>query len=225
MAEARRRPRTASGRRRAERRRLEKLLSVERSCWNEGIEWVAGVDEVGRGPLAGPVVAAAVILPAGVSVPGINDSKRLNARSRERLFGVIREKAMSVGVGAASTREIDCLNILHATHLAMQRAIGRLDILPGRIIVDGLPVPALGDTHRAIVGADGSVHCVACASVVAKVLRDRLMQRLDRRYPGYGWATNAGYATEEHRDAILTLGYTPHHRRSFELKTQLEFFD
>jgi ribonuclease HII len=219
-----RRPKTASGRRRAEKRRLEKLLEVERSCWAEGIEWVAGVDEVGRGPLAGPVFAAAVILPAGITIPGIDDSKRLDARRREALFEQIRTHAHAVGVGAASTREIDRLNILRASHLAMQRAIARLGVCPGRIIVDGLPVPELGETHVAIVDADAKVHCVACASVIAKVLRDRLMQRLHRRYPGYGWAANCGYATAEHRDAIISLGFTPHHRRSFELKTQLDLF-
>jgi ribonuclease HII len=106
----------------------------------------------------------------------------------------------------------------------MQRAIARLGVCPGRIIVDGLPVPELGETHVAIVDADAKVHCVACASVIAKVLRDRLMQRLHHRYPGYGWAANCGYATAEHRDAIISLGFTPHHRRSFELKTQLDLF-
>lgn len=220
----RRRPKTASGRRRAEKRRLEKLLAVERALWEDGIEWVAGVDEVGRGPLAGPVFAAAVILPAGVAIPGVDDSKRLDARRREALYDEIRSQAASIGVGAASTREIDHLNILRASHLAMQRAIARLEVSPGRIIVDGLPVPELGANHTAIVDADANVHCVACASIIAKVLRDRLMQRLHNRYPGYGWAANCGYATSEHREAILSLGFTPHHRRSFELKTQLDIF-
>lgn len=219
-----RKPRTASGRRRAEKRRLDRLLRVERSLADQGVEWIAGVDEVGRGPLAGPVLAAAVILPAGLSIPGIDDSKKLDARRRESLFEEIRASATCIGVGAASTREIDRLNILRATHLAMRRAIARLAVNPGRIIVDGLPVPELGEKHLAIVGADASVHCVACASVVAKVLRDRLMQRLDGRYPGYGWAANCGYATVEHREAILSLGFTPHHRRSFELRTQLDIF-
>jgi len=219
-----RKPKTASGRRRAENRRLDRLLEVERSFWSSGIEQVAGVDEVGRGPLAGPVLAAAVVLPAGVAIRGIDDSKKLDARRREALFAEIREVASFIGVGAASTREIDRINILRATHLAMRRAIRRLGVEPGRIIVDGLPVDELGTSHVAIVGADASVHCVACASVVAKVVRDRLMKRLDRRYPGYGWADNAGYGTQEHRDAILSLGLTPHHRRSFEPRTQLELF-
>jgi ribonuclease HII len=229
MPEAKRRrkqrPKTASGRRRAETRRLEKLLEVERSCWDDGIEWVAGVDEVGCGPLAGPVVAAAVIFPAGVTIRGVDDSKRLDARRRESLYDEIRAQATCVGVGAASTREIDRLNILRASHLAMQRALARLSVRPGRIIVDGRPVPELGETAVAMVDADARVHCVACASVIAKVLRDKLMQRLDGRYPGYGWAANCGYATAEHRDAIISLGFSPHHRRSFELKTQLGLFE
>lgn len=220
----RRKPKTASGRRRAEKRRLNRLLAVERSYWESGVQNIAGVDEVGRGPLAGPVLAAAVILPAGVSIPGIDDSKRLDARIRERLFEQIREQALCIGLGAASTREIDRINILRASHLAMQRAIGRLHVKPDRIIVDGLPVPTLGESHIAIVGADARVHCVACASVVAKVVRDRLMRRLAVRYPGYGWADNAGYATAEHRGAIVSLGYTPHHRRSFEPNLQLDLF-
>lgn len=219
----RRRPKTASGRRRAERRRLDRLLALERSCWESGLEHVAGVDEVGRGPLAGPVVAAAVILPRDIAIRGIDDSKKLDARRRDRLFDEIREKAVCIGIGAASTREIDRINILRATHLAMQRAISRLRVPPQRIIVDGLPVPELGDAHMAVVDADATVHCVACASVVAKVVRDRLMKRLAPRYPDYGWDENAGYATAEHRDAILARGYTPHHRRSFELHAaQLE---
>jgi len=217
-------PKTASGRRRAEKRRLEKLLAVERAYRDSGVRNIAGVDEVGRGPLAGPVLAAAVILPAGVSIPRIDDSKRLDARTREALFDEIRECALSIGLGAASPREIDRINILRASHLAMQRAISRLRVRPDRIIVDGLPVPVLGEIHEAIVGADAKVHCVACASVVAKVIRDRLMRRLAGRYPGYGWADNVGYATLEHRNAIVRLGYTPHHRRSFEPNLQFDLF-
>ena len=219
----RRRPRTASGRRRAEKRRLERLLALEREYWDAGIHWVAGVDEVGRGPLAGPVLAAAVILPPGLAIPGIDDSKRLTAERREVLFHQIRAHALCIGVGAASTREIDRLNILRASWLAMQRAVGRLSVRPERIIIDGLPVPVFGEEHRAVVDADAHVHCVACASVIAKVVRDRLMHRLAPRYPGYGWDENRGYATAEHRSAIIALGMTPHHRRSFETNLQLDF--
>lgn len=217
----RKRPKTASGRRRAENRRLKRLLEVEETYWQLGLEHVAGVDEVGRGPLAGPVVAAAVILPPRLGIRGVDDSKRLTAEQRERLFGEIREKAVCIGVGAASTREIDRINILQASHLAMRRAIQRLSCPPQQVIIDGLPVPALGDDHIAIIDGDARVHCVACASVIAKVVRDRLMRQLAPRYPGYGWEHNAGYATSDHRQAIIDLGYTPHHRRSFELNSQL----
>lgn len=217
----RKRPKTASGRRRAENRRLQRLLEVEETYWQLGYEYVAGVDEVGRGPLAGPVVAAAVILPPRLGIRGVDDSKRLTAEQRDRLYGEIREKAVCIGVGAASTREIDRINILQASHLAMRRAIQRLRCPPQQVIIDGLRVPTLGDGHIAIVDGDAKVHCVACASVIAKVLRDRLMRQLAPRYPGYGWEHNAGYATPDHRQAIVDLGYTPHHRRSFELNGQL----
>ena len=220
----RRKPKTASGRRRAETRRLKRMLEVEWSCWDTGMQHVAGVDEVGRGPLAGPVLAAAVILPIGLAIRGVDDSKKLDARRRDALFDEIREKALCIGVGAASTREIDRINILRASHLAMQRALARLRVRPERIIVDGLPVPELGETHVAIIDADAHVHCVACASIIAKVIRDRLMRRLASHWPGYGWDDNNGYATAAHRDAILALGMTPHHRRSFELNMQVEMF-
>jgi ribonuclease HII len=200
------------------------MLEVERSCWESGLQHVAGIDEVGRGPLAGPVVAAAVILPIGLTIRGVDDSKKLDARRREKLFHAIRDQALCFAVGAASTREIDRQNILRATHLAMRRALGRLRLTPDRVIVDGLPVPELGDTHVAIVDADAKVHCVACASIIAKVVRDRLMTRLAAHWPGYGWEENAGYATLEHRNAIVELGWTPHHRRSFEPNFQLELF-
>lgn len=189
--------------------------------WSDGLECVAGVDEVGRGPLAGPVLAAAVILPPHVGIRGVDDSKRLTAEQRERLFVEIREKAVCVSVAAASTREVDQLNILEASHLAMRRAIDRLRVPPQRVVIDGRPVPSLGDDHLAVVDGDAKVHCVACASIIAKVVRDRLMRLLGGRYPEYGWEHNAGYATQDHRHAIFELGLTPHHRRSFELDSQL----
>jgi ribonuclease HII len=220
-ARKRRRPKTASGRRRAENRRLRRLMETEQTFWDQGIERVAGVDEVGRGPMAGPVLAAAVIMPPRVAIRGVDDSKRLSAEQRERLFVEIRAKALCIGVGAASTREVDRLNILQASHVAMRRALQRLALAPQQVIVDGLRVPLLGDDHLAVVDGDEKVHCVACASIIAKVVRDRLMRLLAPRYPAYGWEHNAGYATADHRDAILQLGLTPHHRRSFELQCQL----
>lgn len=189
--------------------------------WSDGLERVAGVDEVGRGPLAGPVLAAAVILPPHVGIRGVDDSKRLPAEERERLFVEIREKAVCVSVAAASTREVDRLNILEASHLAMRRAIDRLCVSPQQVVIDGLRVPSLGDDHLAVIDGDAKVHCVACASIIAKVIRDRLMRLLGGRYPEYGWDHNAGYATQDHRDAIFELGLTPHHRRSFEVDAQL----
>ncbi|MGH7503253.1 MAG: ribonuclease HII [Longimicrobiales bacterium] len=217
----RRRPRTASGRRRAENRRLDRLLTLERQYWDSGLQRVAGLDEVGRGPLAGPVLAAAVILPPGLAIRGVDDSKRLPAARREALFHEIRQHALCIGIGAASTREIDRLNILQATYLAMKRAVCRLRLTPECIIIDGLRVPVFGEEQHAVIDGDAKVHCVACASIVAKVVRDRLMCRLAPRYPAYHWDENAGYATEEHRGAIVQFGFTPHHRRSFEMNVQL----
>lgn len=217
----RKRPKTASGRRRAELRRLRQLMELEQSLWDRGIEFVAGVDEVGRGPLAGPVLAAAVMFPPHVGIRGVDDSKRLTAEKREELYVEIRAKALCIGVGAASTREVDRLNILRASHLAMRRALLRLRIQPQHVIVDGLPVPELGENCTAVIDGDAKVHAVACASIVAKVVRDRAMTLLAQHYPGYGWDTNAGYGTPEHRGAISALGITPHHRRSFEPNSQL----
>ena len=215
-----RRPKTASGRRRAETRRLHKLLELEQTYWDQGLHLIAGVDEVGRGPLAGPVLAAAVILPPGVAIRGVDDSKKLTAEKRDELYQQIRARAVAIGVAGASTREVDRHNILRASYIAMQRALERLRCTPDHIFVDGLPVPVLGDKHTAVIDGDAKVHCIACASIVAKVVRDRIMHLLAEHYPGYGWNTNVGYATAEHRDAIALLGLTPHHRRSFEPNMQ-----
>jgi ribonuclease HII len=217
----RRRPATASGRRRAENRRLKKLLELETEYWDRGFTLIAGVDEVGRGPLAGPVLAAAVILPPGTAIRGVDDSKKLTAEKRAALYDEIRSRAHAIGVAGASTREVDRINILRASHLAMRRAVARLGCIPDHVFVDGLAVPELGGQCTAVIDGDAKVHCIACASIVAKVVRDRIMHLLAERYPGYGWATNAGYGTSEHRDAIAQLGLTPHHRRSFEPNSQL----
>ena len=184
---------------------------------------MAGVDEAGRGPLAGPVVAAAVILPVGACVPGADDSKQLAPAVREELFEDIVGTAAAVGVGAASVREIDDRNILRATTVAMCRALDRLETPPQHVVVDGLPVKHLGRDHDAVVDGDALVHSIGCASIVAKVVRDRLMKRLSTRYPGYGWETNVGYGTPAHREAIRSLGVTPHHRLTFAgLQYELE---
>jgi len=194
--------------------RPQDLLEYERRFWGRGRS-VAGVDEVGRGPLAGPVVAAAVILPEAVHVEGADDSKQLSAAVREELYGRIIGAALCVGVGAASVREIDRRNILRATTVAMQRALDRLSTPPDHIVIDGLPVKYLGREHDAVVGGDALIHSIGCASIVAKVVRDRLMRRLALRYPGYAWEKNSGYGTAEHRAAIEALGLTPHHRVTF----------
>lgn len=199
--------------------RPQDLLEYERGFWGRGRS-VAGVDEAGRGPLAGPVVAAAVVLPRNVHVEGADDSKRLTPEVREELFGAIVSAATGVGVGAASVREIDRRNILRATTVAMQRALDHLSVPPDHIVVDGLPVKYLGRAHEAVVDGDALIHSIGCASIVAKVVRDRLMRRLAVRYPGYGWDRNAGYGTAEHRGAIDEFGLTPHHRLTF---TGLQF--
>jgi ribonuclease HII len=202
--------------RQADRSRLQDPLHFERGLWSRGVEVVAGVDEVGRGPLAGPVVAAVVALPAECLLEGADDSKRLTAARREEMAAVIVRSAVCVAVGAASAREIDRLNIRRATALAMQRAVVRLPVRPHHLLVDGLPVPELGaETHTAVVGGDRLVHCISCASIVAKVVRDRLMARLAARYPQYRWERNKGYATPEHLEALVRFGPTPHHRLSF----------
>jgi ribonuclease HII len=202
--------------------RLPDLLGFEQEFWSRGLLVVAGIDEVGRGPLAGPVVAAAVVMPPNCSICGADDSKRLTQRQRDSLDAEIRRAALAVGIGAASAREIDRLNIRRATALAMQRAIGRLGLTPDHLLVDGLPVPELGlEWQTAVVEGDHKVHSIACASIVAKVCRDQLMRRLASRYPPYGWERNKGYATSEHRQALREFGATPHHRRSFQPVEQL----
>jgi ribonuclease HII len=195
--------------------RPQSRLAYERRFWGRGVSWIAGVDEVGRGPLAGPVMAAAVVLAPGTFIDGAIDSKQLDTEDRERLSREILGQARAVAIGAASVREIDFFNILRATTRAMRRALGRLPREPQHVVIDGRPVKGLGWEHDAVVGGDDLVHSVACASIVAKVCRDRLMLRLAERYPGYDWHTNVGYGTRAHLDAIDRLGLTPHHRITF----------
>ncbi len=175
---------------------------------------VAGIDEAGRGPWAGPVVAAAVVLDAGSVPVGVTDSKRLSRARREALFTALWASAR-IGVGAASVAEIDRLNILEATLIAMRRAVDDLGVLPAHALVDGNRAPELSCPATAVVGGDARSLSIAAASIVAKVTRDRIMARLARRYPGFGWERNAGYGTPEHRAALARLGVTPHHRQSF----------
>jgi ribonuclease HII len=198
-------------------------LAVERSYFARGIRRVAGVDEAGRGPLAGPVVAAAVLVgPQTPVIEGINDSKQLTGRRREILAAAICA-SLPYAVGAASAREIDRLNIRRATALAMARALRRLGARDA-VIVDGLPVPELGCEHDALVDGDAKCYAIACASIVAKTVRDRLMTKLAARHPAYGWERNAGYGTADHLAAITAEGVTAHHRRSFAPVLQQELF-
>lgn len=200
-------------------------FTFEKGC---GSSPVAGIDEAGRGPLAGPVVAAAVIFDAD-RLPrklarAIDDSKKLPAETRERLFEAIRPYA-EIGVGQASVEEIDRYNILKATFLAMYRALAALPRSPAIALIDGNQAPKLGCEVRTIVGGDGLSLSIAAASIVAKVTRDRLMTTLDATYPGYGWITNKGYGTVEHRTALLHLGPCPLHRRSFSLFSEDRLID
>jgi ribonuclease HII len=177
---------------------------------------IAGVDEVGRGPLAGPVVACAVVMPPEQrAIAGVDDSKKLTPAARTRLAVKIRERAVSIGIGAASVREIDRINIYQATALAMRRALGRLSVAPNHVLVDGKPFRTLQITHTAIVGGDDVCYSIACASIIAKVTRDRVMQALALRYPNYRWERNVGYSTIAHLQGLADHGATPHHRRSF----------
>jgi ribonuclease HII len=179
---------------------------------------VAGVDEVGRGPLAGPVVAAAAILPDGLPeslLAMIDDSKKLSAARRIAVLAGLRAHGAEIALAAASVGEIARLNILQASLLAMRRAIARLPRAPGHVLVDGNKLPGCSIPCTTIIGGDGISFSIAAASIAAKVLRDGLMGRLDARHPGYGWASNAGYAAASHRAAILALGPTRHHRMGF----------
>ena len=189
--------------------------SLEDAALRGGAQLVAGVDEVGRGPLAGPVTAAAVILDAACIPEGLNDSKKLTAKRREALAELIMARC-DWAVGHASVEEIDRLNILRASHLAMCRAIAGLRQRPCLVLVDGNMLPRdLDLPGQAVVGGDARCLSIAAASILAKLLRDRIMVDLAQQHPGYGWEANAGYPTPAHRQALLDLGVTPYHRRSF----------
>jgi ribonuclease HII len=176
---------------------------------------IAGVDEAGRGPLAGPVLAAAVVLDPGAPIEGLRDSKQLTARARERLAGLIRERAHAWSLGWADAGDIDRINILQATLLAMARAVEGLPACPHHVLVDGLHCPGLPCSVEAVVGGDRRYASISAASILAKVGRDAHMMELDRRYPEYGFGRHKGYPTREHREALLRHGPCPVHRRSF----------
>ncbi len=187
----------------------------EQAAWRRGLTRVAGVDEAGRGPLAGPVVAAAVILPPGGRIEGVDDSKRLTAEQREGLFEVIASRAMAVGVGMADPATIDRVNILEATRLAMRQALAALAAAPELVLTDYVALDGLGYPQKNLVKGDRRSASVAAASIVAKVTRDRIMEAADRDYPEYGFGRHKGYPTPEHRAALERHGPCPLHRRTF----------
>lgn len=199
------------------------MLVHERAAWTAGHTAIAGVDEAGRGPLAGSVYAAAVVIPREVAEEeignlfrGLTDSKKLTPARRAFFFRLLTEHpSIRIGIGRASADEIDSLDILRATHLAMRRAVEALVPAPDFLLIDGLPVPGLPVPARAIVGGDAASLLIAAASIVAKVSRDREMEQLDRLYPGYGFAVHKGYGTRAHLEALRRLGPCPIHRRSF----------
>ena len=200
--------------------RMKRSKALPSHATQEGFAWhapglIAGVDEAGRGPLAGPVVAAAVILDDERPIAGVDDSKRLSAKQRERLFDVIMGQALCVSIGQASAAEVDTINVLQATLLAMRRAVEGLRLAPIKVLVDGNQLPRLPMLAEAVVGGDGRVACIAAASIVAKVTRDRLMTELDQTLPGYGFAQHKGYGTAQHMQALKRLGASAQHRRSF----------
>ena len=198
-----------------EHRRQQELFALQHRLRSTGARHVAGVDEVGMGPLAGPVVAGAVVLPENVDLPGIDDSKRLTPRTRARLAIAIREQAIAVGIGSVSSQDVDRINVYRAGLLAMARAVAELSVRPDHVLVDARTIPDLDVPQTAIIGGDRHDGSIAAASIVAKVYRDEWMTRLAERYPGYGFERHKGYGTREHLAALERLGPTPDHRRSF----------
>jgi len=204
-----------------ERNRLDAMLHFERLLWKAGIQHIAGVDEVGMGPLAGPVVAAAVVFPPGVEIDAIDDSKALDEETRVMLDQEIRARASAVAIGMVEVEEIDRINIYHAGIRAMQLALQSLPLVPQHILVDSRTIPGFTQPQNSFDKGDGINFSIASASIVAKVYRDRLMTDLEAKYPGYGFANHKGYATPEHQRAIRELGPSPIHRRSFDYIREL----
>ena len=195
--------------------RLEGMLAYEKECYARGIELIAGVDEVGRGPLAGPVVAAAVILPKACKIPGLNDSKKIPKSKHKEIYEAVLQNAIAIGIGIKDNQVIDQVNIYEATKLAMMEAIGQLEPQPQHLLIDAmkldLPIP-----QTSIIKGDANSLSIAAASIVAKVTRDQMMEEFDCEYPGYDFTQNAGYGTANHLAGLHKLGVTPIHRRSFE---------
>lgn len=195
--------------------RLEKMLAYEKELYAQGMELIAGVDEVGRGPLAGPVVAAAVILPKGCKIPGLNDSKKIPKAKHKEIYEAVLQNAIAIGVGVKDNHVIDQVNIYEATKLAMMEAIGQLEPQPQHLLIDAMKLD-LPISQTSIIKGDANSLSIAAASIVAKVTRDQMMEEFDKEYPGYDFAQNAGYGTAKHLAGLDKLGVTPIHRRSFE---------
>ena len=197
-----------------EQLRLEKMLEFERKYGGD-FHCICGIDEAGRGPFAGPVVAGAVVLPVGLKIEGLNDSKQVSARRREELYEEIREKAVSVGIGMSSPARIDEINILQATYEAMQHAVEDLEVIPDLLLNDAVTIPQIPVKQVGIIKGDGRSLSIAAASIMAKVTRDRLMTEYAVLYPEYGFEKNKGYGSEEHRRALKQYGPRPIHRHTF----------
>ena len=195
--------------------RLEGMLAYEKELYGQGIQLIAGVDEVGRGPLAGPVVAAAVILPKGCKISGLNDSKKIPKSKHKEIYEAVLEHAIAIGIGVKDNHVIDQVNIYEATKLSMMEAISQLDPQPQHLLIDAMKLD-LPISQTSIIKGDANSLSIAAASIVAKVTRDQMMETYDQEYPGYDFAQNAGYGTAKHLAGLQKLGITPIHRRSFE---------
>ena len=198
-----------------EKKRQEALWEIENSLKEKGFKYIAGVDEAGRGPLAGPVYAAAVVLPDGAELSGINDSKKLTPKKREELFDKITEIAISYAIFSVDEKEIDEINILNATHKAMNGAVNSLTQKPDYVIIDGNSIKGMEIAHETVVKGDAKSISIAAASILAKVARDRYIDEMGKVYPEYGFENHKGYGTKAHTDAILKYGVCPIHRRTF----------
>lgn len=198
-----------------EKARLEKMWEYECRSYNKGYGKIAGIDEAGRGPLAGPVVAAAVILDKSIVIPGINDSKKLSEAKREYLYDEIRAKAVSVGIGIIDEKTIDEINILQATLMAMKIAVESLTVEPDYLLIDAVRIDKLKIPQFPIIKGDSLSISIAAASIIAKVERDRILMGYDKKYPEYGFGKHKGYGTKQHMDCIRKFGLLPIHRRSF----------
>lgn len=198
-----------------ETNRLIQLTRYEQSAYEKEIDYIAGIDEAGRGPLAGPVVAGAIILPKGLLIEGVNDSKKLSEVKREKLYEIIVKEALAWGVGIVDNNTIDSINILNATHLAMRQAIESLKIKPQLLLIDAEKLTEIDIAQEAIVKGDALSHSIAAASIIAKVTRDRIIVEMDKKYPGYRLVKNKGYGTAEHIKAIKEIGLCDIHRKTF----------